>query len=78
MAYGGLTQGMAHGGHILLGNHEVFHTNGSTPITNFYLVQANHVGSLDQAIKLCLEQHIRHPRNMTQLGTHEQQNHPQP
>jgi hypothetical protein len=36
MAHDELTQGMALTGHILLGNHEVIHTNGSVPITSFY------------------------------------------
>ena len=36
MAQKELTQGMASSGHILLGNHEVIRTNGSTPITSSY------------------------------------------
>ena len=36
IAHGELTQGMAPTGHILLGNHKVIHTNGTTPITSFY------------------------------------------
>ena len=32
MADDKLTQGMASTGHILLGNHEIIHTNGSTPV----------------------------------------------
>jgi hypothetical protein len=55
-----LTKGMASIGHILLGNHDVFHTNGSTPIVSFYPVQANCVGSLDPTVKLCPEQHFHH------------------
>ena len=34
MARDKLTQGMASIGHILLGNHEVIHTNGSVLITS--------------------------------------------
>lgn len=60
MAHDELTKGMASIGHILLGNHEVFHTNGSTPIVSFYPVQANRVGSLDPAVKLCPEQRFHH------------------
>ena len=36
MAHGELTQEMALTGHILLGNHEIVHTNGSMPITSFH------------------------------------------
>ena len=35
MAHGDLAQGMAYGGHILLGNHEITQTNGSMPITGY-------------------------------------------
>jgi hypothetical protein len=31
-----LTEGIASTGHILLENHEIIHTNGPTPISNFY------------------------------------------
>jgi hypothetical protein len=34
--HGELTQGMASTSHILLGNHKVIHTNGSTLITSTY------------------------------------------
>jgi hypothetical protein len=46
MACDELTQGMASTSQILLENLEVIRTNGSAPITNFYPVQANRVGSL--------------------------------
>ena len=38
MAHDDLTQGMASTSHILLGNHEVIHTNGLAPITSFYTI----------------------------------------
>jgi hypothetical protein len=38
MARDELTQGMASTSHVLLENHEVFHTSGSTPIASFHLV----------------------------------------
>jgi hypothetical protein len=38
MAHGELARGMARGGHILLGNHEIARTNGSTPVTSSYPV----------------------------------------
>ena len=46
VAHGELPRGMARGGHILLGDHEIARTNGSTPIISFYSIQANHVRSL--------------------------------
>ena len=61
MARDELTQGMASINHLLLGNHEVIRTNGLVPITSFYPIQANHVGSLDPAVELCPEQHFHHP-----------------
>jgi hypothetical protein len=39
MAHGDLPRGMAHGGHILLGNHEIARTSGATPVTSSCLVQ---------------------------------------
>ena len=65
MAHDKLTQGMASTGHILLGNHEVIHTNGSTPITSFYPVQVNHVESLDPAVESRLEQRLRNQWSAT-------------
>ena len=38
LAHGSLAQGMAHGGHILLENHEIARTNGATPIIRSYPV----------------------------------------
>jgi hypothetical protein len=38
MAHGELAQGMARGGHILLGYHEIARTNGSMSVTGFYPV----------------------------------------
>ena len=38
MAHGELAQGMAYGGHILLGNHEIARTNGSKPVIGHYPV----------------------------------------
>ena len=72
MARDELTQGMASTGQILLGNHEVIQTNGSTPIASFHPIQGNHMGSLGPAVELCTEQHFCHQRNTTCLGVHEQ------
>jgi hypothetical protein len=51
VAQGELAQGMASTGHILLGNRKVIHANGSTPITSFYPIQADHVGSPGLAVE---------------------------
>jgi hypothetical protein len=51
MAHDELTLGMASTDHILLGNHDVIHTNGSAPTTSFYPVQVDHVGSLDPMVE---------------------------
>ena len=59
MAHGKLTQGMALTGHILLGNRKVIHANGSTPITRFYPIHANHVGSLGSAVEPGPKQRLR-------------------
>jgi hypothetical protein len=53
MAHDELTQGMASTSQILLENLKVIRTNGLAPITNFYLVQANHVGSLGPVVEPC-------------------------
>jgi hypothetical protein len=53
VAQGELSQGMASTGHILLGNHRVIHANGSTPITSFYAIQADHVGSPILVVEPC-------------------------
>jgi hypothetical protein len=68
MAHDELTQGIASTGHILLGNHKVIHTNGSTPIASFHPDHTNHVGSLGLAVELCPEQCFRHQWNATRLG----------
>ena len=38
MVHGDLTQGIAHGGHILLGNHEIAQTDGAMPVIRSYPV----------------------------------------
>jgi hypothetical protein len=38
VTHGELARGMAHSGCILLGNHEIARTNGSTPIIGYCLV----------------------------------------
>jgi hypothetical protein len=38
MAHGNLTRGMACGGHIPAGNHEITRTDGATPVTSSYSV----------------------------------------
>jgi hypothetical protein len=70
MAHGVLTDGMASTGHILLGNHEIIHTNGPTPINNFYPIQANRVGSLGPAVEPRPERRLRHQPSAACLGTH--------
>ena len=62
---------MASTGHILLENHEVIQNNGSTPITSFYPVQVNHVGSLDPMVETCLKQHLCNQQSTKSQGTHE-------
>jgi len=46
MAHGELARGMTHGGHILLGNHEIAQTNGSTLVASYTPVQTPHMGEL--------------------------------
>ena len=50
---------MASTGHVLLGNHKVIHTNGMTPITCFYPIQANRVGSPVSTVESRLGQRLR-------------------
>ena len=69
---------MATAGHILFGNHDVIHINGSAPITNFYPDQVNHVGSLDLAVEPHLKQHPCNQWDVARQGEHEQLNHPPP
>ena len=40
VAHGYLARGMAHGGHVLLGNREIARASGTTPVTNSYPVMA--------------------------------------
>jgi hypothetical protein len=70
MAHDELTLGMASTGHILLGNHDVIHTNGSAPTTSFYPVQVDHVGSLDPMVEPCLEQRLRNQWNAAYQHAH--------
>ena len=66
MAHGDLTQGMARGGHILLGNHEIIRTDGATPVIRSYPVQARRVAKLDPTIESCLGQRHRQRNTMNQ------------
>jgi hypothetical protein len=52
-ARGDLAWGMARGGHIPTGNHEITRTNGAMPVTSTYSVQARHVAKLDLMIEMC-------------------------
>jgi hypothetical protein len=47
MAHGDLAQGMARGGHIPLGDHEITRTSGATPVTGSYPVLARRMAKLD-------------------------------
>jgi hypothetical protein len=69
--HGKLTRGMARGGHILLGNHEIAHTNGSTPIVGSYPVQTYRVGKLDSTVEPCPGQRLRRQQDATRQGTRE-------
>ena len=71
MARDELAQGMSSTDHILLGNHEVIHTNGSVPITSFYPIQANHAGSLGPAVEPCPEQSLCNQWSAVHRGTRE-------
>ena len=63
MAHGELAHGMALGGHILLGNHEIVHVDRLTPATNLYPIQAYRMGSLDPTIEPCPERCLHHQRD---------------
>jgi hypothetical protein len=76
MAHDELTQGMALTGHILLGNHEVIHTNGSVPITSFYPIQVNRVRSLDPVAESHLEWSLHNQQSTACQDMHERRNHP--
>ena len=78
MAHGELAQGMAYGGHILLGNHEIARTNGSTPIIGFYPVQTRHVEKLDPMVESRPEQRLCHQQNTTSQGMHQRRSYPPP
>ena len=69
---------MASTGHILLGNHEVIHTNGLAPITSFYPVQVNRMGNLGLTVEPCPEQCFRYQQDAACQGLHERQNYPPP
>jgi hypothetical protein len=56
VAHDDLTQGMAHGGHVLLGNHEIARTSETTPVTGSYLIQTRHVLELDPIVEMHPEQ----------------------
>jgi hypothetical protein len=70
MAHDELTLGMASTSHILLGNHDVIHTNGSAPTTSFYPVQVDHVGSLDLMVEPCLKQRLHNQWNAAYQHAH--------
>ena len=70
MAHGDLTQGMAHGGHILLGNHEITQTDREMPVIRSYPVQAHRTAKLDPTTESCPGQH-HIQRNTTTQDAHE-------
>ena len=74
MVHGELARGMAHGGRILLGNHEIARTNGSTPIFSYCTVQTRHMGKLDSTVEPCPRQRLQSQRDAMSQSTHEQQN----
>ena len=50
MAHNDLTQGVAHGGHILFENHEIARTDGATPVIHSYPVQTRRMVELDPIV----------------------------
>ena len=70
MAHGDLTQGMANGGHILFGNHEITQTDTAIPITHPYPVQTRHVAEMDPTTESHPVQRHRQ-RNITNQDIHE-------
>jgi hypothetical protein len=70
MALGKLTQGMASTDHIHLGNHDVICTNGSVPITSFYPIQANRMGSLGPVVQPHPKQHLHSQWSVVCQGMH--------
>jgi hypothetical protein len=77
MTHGGLAQGTACDGHILLGNHEITRTNGATPVVNFYPVQTRREAKLGATIESRLRQCLRQ-RDATSQDMHERRNYPPP
>jgi hypothetical protein len=76
VAHGELAQGMARGGRILLGNHEIARSNRSTPIIGSYLDQTRCVGKQDPAVESCPGQRLHHHRNATNHATRQRWNYP--
>ena len=72
---GGGRWGLARAGHDEL---ELIHTNGSMPVTSFYPIQANRVGSLGSAVEPCPEWHLCHQWNIVCQAMHERRSHPPP
>ena len=77
IAHGDLARGMAHGGHILSGNHKIARAGRATPVTSSYLVQTRHMAKLDPTIESHPGQCLRHRIAMSQ-GAHEQRSYPSP
>jgi hypothetical protein len=65
VTHGDLAQGMACGGHIPVGNHKITRTNGATPVTNSYPVQACRMAKLDLTVEMRLGQRQRQRSMMT-------------
>ena len=70
MAHGDLTQGMARGGHILLGNHEIVQTDGAMPVFRSYHVQTHRAAKLDPMMKSRPRRH-HYQQNAMNQGAHE-------
>jgi hypothetical protein len=58
-ACGDLARGMARSGHIPAGNYEITRTDGATPVTSSYPVQARRVAELDLTVETRPKQHLR-------------------
>ena len=71
MAHVDLARGMAHGGHILLGNLEIAQTNGTTLVIGSYPIWTRHVVELGPIIETHPEQRLR-LWNLVSQGAHEQ------
>lgn len=61
MVHGELADRMAPTGHILLRKHEITRTNGLTPMTGLYPVQAHRIGGLALVVDPCPERRLCHP-----------------